>query len=109
MKSRKLWALILFLVGVIACVVAFQRFIVYTDASDSARNFGYETDRASGQKRIDMREEEDRRHDLTKAPQIEAFISGFFGVGLLVTSLILLLGHFVTRNKGKDTMTDKNG
>ena len=72
MKGKKFLALILLLAGIIACGIAFQRFIVYSDASDSARNFGYESDRASGQKRMDMENEADKRHNLAKAPEIQA-------------------------------------
>ena len=99
MKSKKLLATILFLFGVIACVVAFQRFIVYSDASDSARNFGYDADRATGQKRMDMSREADRRNNLTKTPAIEAAFSGLIGVGLIITSIVLIVGR-----KAKDSI-----
>src|SRR3954453_5085426 len=90
MKSKKVLALIILLVGIVACVVAVQRFIIYSDASDSARNSGSEADRASGQKRMDMEREGDRRSDSAKKLQIQAVLSGLIGVGLIVTSIVLL-------------------
>jgi hypothetical protein len=91
MKSKKVLALILLLAGIVACVISFQRFIVYSDASDSARSFGYDADRASGQKRMDMERDADSRYDRVKAPKTQAIISGLIGAGLIVASVVLLV------------------
>jgi|SRR6185369_14471851 len=104
MKNKKVLSLVFFLLGVIACGIAFQRFIVYQDTSASSRSYDYESERTSGQKRMDLRNEADDRLTVASKAQKQAVFSGFIGIALIITSLVLLLAYFANRNKGKNVV-----